>query len=244
VETENGHYIWRYICHEEMEEEWNKRSAVPYSGKNEKGWPISYSLIGFLTSKGLHKDAQGVQALSPEEIRAVEKGISNYRYMQPLNISSRVYQLIWEYDRYQTYGDPNGLSMMTRLEHWKAGWGEWKGSPWIGYGTGDVRDALRNGYVRNHSRLDPKSWVNPHQQYLSIALAVGALGLIIFLALFFSPVFRPRQYSFLLVCFISITALAMLDDDPLETQAGISQIGFIYSLLISGMFAKAKTPSV
>lgn len=239
-EVENGHYIWLYICEEELEAEWNKRSAIPFTGLDKKGYRIYSTLISYLTSKGLRKDAQGVQALTDADIRHVEAGITNYRYASPLNIGGRIYQLIWEYDRYQKFEDPTGLSFMTRLEHWKAGWGEVQRSPWYGYGTGDVRDALREGYVRIHSRLDPRFWVNPHQQYLSIALATGCLGLAIFLVLFFSPLARWRQYSFLLIGFICITVVAMLDDDPLETQAGVTQIAFLYSLLISGMFPDAK----
>lgn len=35
-DTENGYYIWRYICDKELSTEWQKRSSLPYWGKDLK----------------------------------------------------------------------------------------------------------------------------------------------------------------------------------------------------------------
>ncbi len=81
-EVENGHYVWLHICDKEMEEEWNKVSDFDFRGKTLNGNTIRGTLIRFLTSKGLRKDAAGVRQLSNAEIKAVEMGVANYIYLQ------------------------------------------------------------------------------------------------------------------------------------------------------------------
>jgi O-antigen ligase len=232
-QLENGHYVRLYVSRWELKQEWNKRSSVDYFANDKKGWPIYETLTRFITSKGWKKNAQAVQQLTDEEIRAVENGCTNVRYMHPLRISSRIYQVIWEYYDYSNTNNPNGKSLATRLEYWKHGWNAVKRSPWIGYGTGDVRNALNRELGNAHSLLDPKEWKNPHQQYLSVALAVGFTGLAVFLLLLVAPLFLTKNLHYLQLAFLCIVLIAMLDDDPLETQAGVTQVSLWFCLLFS-----------
>jgi O-antigen ligase len=228
LETVNGHYIWINICNWEISREWNKRSKLDYFDKTKKGWAVHGTLIKFLASKGLKKNAEAVQSLSDKEIRAIENGVDNYLNVNPLDLRFRINQIWVELDNYAKNGDPNFLSLASRLETWKIGKYNIKGSPWVGYGTGDVRDQMVEGYKKTGSKLTRDHWMNPHQQYLTVALAVGIPGLVIFVLLVFFPLVKFKKLHPLLIIFITIAGISMLDEDTLETQAGCTQFVFLY----------------
>ncbi|RPI45486.1 MAG: hypothetical protein EHM46_01670, partial [Bacteroidetes bacterium] len=99
-EVENGHFVWIHICEMELEREWNRVSQVDYRGKTSNGNRIRQTLIRYLTSRGLRKDAAGVRQLSADDIRAIEHGVANHIYLQHFRLYPRIYEVIWEIDRY------------------------------------------------------------------------------------------------------------------------------------------------
>src|ERR1051326_3980063 len=119
VEMENGNYVWLNVCEKELAEEWNKKSTLNYNGKDLKGNEIKYTLIRFLTSKNLNKDAVAVKSLSKEEISAIEKGIPNVNYMGVFNPAARIKVIAWEFRKYFRGGNPSGHSVVERVEFWK-----------------------------------------------------------------------------------------------------------------------------
>ena len=56
-ERENGNYVWIYVCPDELKTEWEKRSNLGYNSKSESGDLLKFTLIRYLTSKGLRKDS-------------------------------------------------------------------------------------------------------------------------------------------------------------------------------------------
>ncbi|MGC9341653.1 MAG: hypothetical protein ACP5E3_03045, partial [Bacteroidales bacterium] len=106
--TENGNYVWLYISENEMENAWNEVSEFKYDSLDKKGQEIKYTLIRYLTSKGLRKDARGVKQLTEEDIAAIENGKANYIFNQKYSLYPRVYEVIWEIDGYLRGGDPSG----------------------------------------------------------------------------------------------------------------------------------------
>lgn len=229
-ETINGHYIWIYVCNWELKREWSNRSKLDYEGLTKKGWPVKGILIRYLTSKGLRKNAEAVKSLGNNEVKAIENGVANFLNVYPLDIRWRINQLLVELDEYKKEGDPNQRSFATRLETWKVAWSAILQSPWIGYGTGDVKDQMKKSYIETNSKLLPKYWLNPHQQYLTVSLSIGIIGLIIFIAFIFYPIIKFRKLNVLFVISLAISAISMLDEDTLETQAGCTQFIFIYVL--------------
>ncbi len=96
--VENGNYVYLYICESEMREEWNKLSEIKYDSIGKNGYPISATLIRYLTSKGLRKDADGVQSLTVSDRKNIEKGMANVIYARKkYSLYPRIYQTIWEY---------------------------------------------------------------------------------------------------------------------------------------------------
>ncbi len=232
---ENGHYIYIYISEKELKEAWNKRSDIPYSGYDEKGQELKYTLIRFLNSKGLRKDARGVNSLSDEEIKAVERGIANVNYIQRSSLRARLSQIIYEYKNYQQQGNPSGHSVMQRLEYWKAAVGIIKKNPVKGVGTGDITDEFHREYQEMDSMLEEQFRLQAHNQYLRVGATLGLAGLALFLLMIFYPVFAARAWEeALFIVFLIIVLLSMITEDTLETQVGATFFAFFYSFLLWG----------
>lgn len=229
-ETVNGHYIYINVCIWEIKQAWNKRSSIDYDGYTSKGWKLDGTLIKYLASKGQKKNKETVNALSNREVKAIENGIDNYLNLRVLDMRYRFNQLWVELDRYQKTGDPNYQSFSTRLETWKVARHTISKSPYIGFGTGDVKDEMKISYDETKSKLLPELRLNPHQQYLTVAIAMGIFGLILFVILIFYPIIQFKNLHPLFLISLSIIAIGMLDEDILETQAGSTQFIFMYVL--------------
>jgi len=200
--TENGNRIFIYLSYEELKKEWQKRSNVDFEGTDGKGDFLKFTLIRFLTSKGYRKDADGVAQLSAEEVKAVESGISNVKYINSFPITARFYEILWEFDSYVHGGNPSGHSATQRLEYWKAAIGIIKKHPVIGIGTGDVNTAFKDRYAEMHSPLYLNWQLRAHNQFLSIAVAFGICGLFVFLfSLYYPFVAKKFKPGFLYTVF-------------------------------------------
>lgn len=233
TEYENGNPVWIYIQMEEMREEWNKRSPYQYDSLNKKGEIVAFTLIRFLASKELRRDAGGVQALSEEEVQAIERGIPNVIGLHPWSIRSRIYELLWGYKHYRETGDPSGLTLMQRFEYWKASFGIIARSPWFGVGTGDVEKAFDRQYVQMQTKLEPDKRWRSHNQFLSILVAFGVTGLVWFLiALFWPPIRMGFLKDYFFVTFLIIGLLAMMVENTLETQTGVTFFTFFYCFFL------------
>jgi hypothetical protein len=230
TETINGHYIWINISVWELRTSWMKRSKLSFDANTKKGWPVRGTLIEYLASKGLKKNAEAVESLSDKEVIAIENGVANYLNINPLDLRYRINQVFVELEKYKRNGDPNQLSFATRLETWKVGYYAIRKSWLLGYGTGDTKDAMERSYTETRSKLIPKYHLNPHQQFLTIAISIGVIGLVIFIGIVFYPLLRFRSLNILFIIAITISFISMLDEDILETQAGCTQFIFIYVL--------------
>lgn len=233
--TENGNYLYLYCQFSEMRTAWNKRSRIPYDSNGINGEKIEYTLVRFLTSKNLRKDASGVSSLSTEEILAVERGIPNYLFLEKFSMRSRIYELIRDYDNYRLTGNPTGATLMQRLEFWKASAGI-IGSNWIyGVGTGDMNEAFSEQYVKMNTKLPADQRWRSHNQYLSILVGFGVIGFLWFLFAFLYPAIRLKGFGdFYFLTFIIIAALSMLTEDTMESQMGVTFITFFYCFFLFG----------
>jgi len=234
-EVENGHYIWLHICDREMEEEWNKVSVIDYRGNTTNGNTIRGTLIRFITSKGLRKDAAGVRQLTKAEVRAVEMGVANYIYLQRFRLYPRIYEVIWEIDRYKLGYSPNEKSVVQRFLYLDAGWKIARENLLFGVGNGDVKRAFKEYYDSVNSPLKEQWRRRAHNQYLTFLISFGIPGLLICQVALIAPVFLSRrQRSFLAVGFMILMLLSMVNEDTLETSAGATFVAFFYSLFLFG----------
>lgn len=231
--TENGNHVWLFICEEELSEEWNKKSSISYYGKDMSGNEIKYTLIRFLASKGLHKDADGVNSLSEKEVKAIEKGIPNINFTGAPNPLSRLQKIIWEINLYIKGGNPSGHSVVQRFEFWKASIGIIKENFLFGVGTGDAKSAFEIQYEKINSPLTKESRHRSHNQFLAIGTAFGIIGITWFLIALFYPFLAEKKINdYFYITFFIIALLSMLTEDTLETQAGVTFFAFFNSFFL------------
>ena len=245
-EVENGHYIWLYVCDKELEREWNKVSALDYWGRTSNDNSVRTTLIRFLSSKGLRKDAAALKQLTEAEVRAIEGGIANHIYMDRFKLYPRIYEVIWEIDRYRLGFDPNEKSVVQRYLYLEAGKNIAKEHLWLGVGNGDVKQEFEDYYETVQSPLSKKWRKSAHNQYLTFLISFGIPGFIIcLLALIAPPFLARRQHSFLAMGFIILMLVSMLSENTLVTARSVSFVAFFYSLFIFGPdfpWLRSKTP--
>jgi hypothetical protein len=231
--TENGYHVGWYQCETELREAWNKVSKLDYDGPDLKGQELKYTLRRYLTSMGLRKDAHGVSQMKPEDIRLVEEGYPNCLYRHPGRFRVRVYETLWEIDQYRKGGNPSGHSVTQRIEYLKTGWAVFREHPLFGVGTGDIKDAFNRKYDEEHSRLDPEWRLLAHNQYLTFLVEFGIVGFLLIMgALILPVVIEKRRNNYFVLLFLLVAFLSMLNEDTLETQAGVAFFIFFYCLFI------------
>ncbi len=231
-DVENANYPGLYVCTLELRDSWNKRSKINYDSNDRLHQPISFTLIRYLNSKSLHKDANGVNALTIDEIGSIENGCANIYYRSGNPITTRIYKIMYEINMYKHTGNTKGYSVIQRLELLKASLHIIKNNFWFGVGTGDMAKAFDTTLQTMHSDLYG-SKLRSHNQYLSIFAAFGLFGFLIFmLALFYPAIHNNRIYSYYFITFFIILLLSMLNEDTIESQAGVTFCAFFYSLLV------------
>lgn len=221
---------------------WQNRSTLPYDGPDKKGQALRTTLIRYLASRGFWiKDSAAVMQLSDADIRAVENGTTNFLMRGRLNLSGRLYEILWEIRQYNRDGNPQGRSLATRLELWKAGLSAVKKYVRRGAGIGDVRQVLSEELDLAHSSLVYTRSFGPHNQWLALALA-GGLPLLLWAWLaFFLPLLAPgasgvrhkRLFGFFIILMIGCGFW----EDIFETQASVTFFSFFYwTGLLSGHY--------
>lgn len=233
---ENGHLLWANYSIQELREAWNKRGKINIDSNDAKGNKIYFTLFRFLTSKGLNKDATGVNQLNEDEIKAIENGVTNVNYPNLSSLRGRIYETLWEIDVYRKTGQASGHSLTQRFEYWKAAVAIIKENIFIGVGTGDLPKAFENQYIKSRSSLEEKSRLRSHNQYLSIAVGFGLIGLLWFIYSLIFPLLKsPNSKNIIYLGFFVVALVSFFTEDTLETQAGVTFYAFLNSYLL---FAK------
>jgi hypothetical protein len=233
---ENGKHVGLYLSVPELRNAWNSRSHIEYFSADDKGQSIRFTLIRYLHSKGLRKDAEGVNKLTSKDISLIENGVANSQLLGRVNIKGRIEQALQGYSSYMKNGNPNASSMMQRFEYWKTSIYLIEKQPLFGYGTGDLNIAFEKGYSETNTSLLPEFRHRSHNQFLAITIALGALGFIVFMvSLFFPPIRIGKFSNILYLVFFLISFFSFLTEDTLETQAGVTFFSFFSAVLIFGV---------
>ena len=230
---EDGRYCGLYYCEKELEATWPLRSDRDVNGETTNGESLWATLVRYLTSKGLRKDAEGVMALTDEDVVNIENGVANYNnYIHP-GVRARISSTLFEYNRYRRTNNPNGGSLSQRIEYTRASFHIIGQHPWFGVGTGDVPEAYRQAYDALDSPLQEEFRHRAHNQYLAIAAGFGIVGLLLFLVVLLLPYLaQKRNRTYLYTIFLCIILLSMFPEDTIETQAGVSLFAFFNALFL------------
>lgn len=120
--------------------------------------------------------------------------------------------------------DPRSMTWSAALELITA-------KPILGYGVGDVRDELVHIYKRDNYKIPLKHRFDAHNQYLETTIAIGIVGLLLLLVIFFVPLYQSwKHLGYLQALFITIIIIGCITESLLERQAGIFFYGSFNSL--------------
>jgi len=233
--TENGNLVYVEISELELRQAWEQRSRLSIDSLDSQHQPVIHTLIRYLASKGLPKDANAVMSLSDQEVMAIEDGIPNIRFVDGINFSDRIYQFIWQIDFYLKEGNPSGHSLTQRIEYVKAGMHILKSNFWTGVGTGDLQIVFDRAYNEIHSKLEKPFRHRAHNQILTFYIAFGVVGATLCLiAMFFPIIIEPKNTKYFISVFIIIALISMCNEDTLETATGSAFFAYFYSLFLWG----------
>lgn len=223
ISPDNGIAYYSFYNKKELKEAWSIRSNSNFDGQDSLGQILQNTLIRYLNELELHKDYDGVMELTDEDIRKIEKGkTSRHQHGMLTRIYSIKHQV--QLDR-----DPNGHSLLERIEFLKVGLSIFKKNFVIGVGTGDVQDAFDSEYILTDSPLNEDKRHRTHNQFLTFGITFGILGIVLFVYLIIQ-FFKTNSYDgfgFLGTWLILVICASFFLDDTLETQAGVSLFGFI-----------------
>lgn len=235
---ENGHFIWRYIAWGEMQHAWDERSTLNLDSTDQRGQVLKGTLVRYLASKGLRKDANGVAQLTDNDIELVESGVATILELEHSGLRRRLDKIFFEFSNVANGGNPSGNSLTQRLEFWKAGQHIISQNTLFGVGTGDVKSEFKQAYIEIDTKLEEQFRLRAHNQYLTFWIAFGILGVLLLLAVVLMPVgVAGTDRGFLFTTFCVLVALSFLTEDTLETQAGVTFFSFFSALFASQKLA-------
>ncbi|NRA11162.1 MAG: O-antigen ligase family protein, partial [Crocinitomicaceae bacterium] len=228
VSPETGKPIHIYISYVELKREWEKVSKIPFDGLDVKGQHISSTIIRYMASKDLRKDAVGFAKLTKKDIKCIENGCTT---VHNKGMIARIYGLQYQLSNVT---DPNGHSLLQRVEYWRTGTQIAKRNWLIGVGTGDAQLAFNHQYYRDKSVLTKENRDRSHNMYLTLLLTIGIVGLVLLLwshIRYFALNFKSGQI--VAVLFITIALLSYFMEDTLETQTGVTFFALFYGLFFN-----------
>ncbi len=220
----------------ELEIEWKHHSTYNFQGIDRKKQPIKYTLIRYLHSKNLPANRLGINKLQASDFKEIENGTADIHEKKP-GFIGRLNEM-----RYQIHvaNNPNGSTLLQRLEFWKTGWQIAQKNFIFGVGTGDIKQAFQDEYQSDNSLLLAENRLEAHNTYLTFFITFGIGGVFYFLYVLFAFAHNQLQTNQLLgIIFISLLAVSFLTEDTLETQMGISIFSYLYAI-----FSIPKTKSI
>ncbi len=141
--------------------------------------------------------------------------------------NNRFYQLFRK-ESFKNIDENNSASIRAAI--YNCAWINIKKAPMLGYGIGDVKDKLISCYSEKKQFM-VKNRYNSHNQYLSIWLGIGLIGLLVFLYMLIYNLrllYFTSEYLGLSVLLLFITI--MFFENILERQTGVILFAFILNL--------------
>ena len=228
---ENGYPLDCFINIEELDSTWKTRSKILLNSFTKNEFRYYTVLVRYLTSKGLTKDAEGVNKLTQQDIKNIEHGIPTILALES-GLKKRIYELQYELN---SQHDPNGHSILHRIEYWKTGWTIFEEHWIIGTGIGDYKSLYQAAYTKSNSVLKPKNRLESHNQFLGFLIATGIIGFYLFmLHIIFTFKMFLQYKNKLALLFFTICIVSFFVEDTLTTLAGMSFYAFFFGLFIMG----------
>ncbi len=231
---DNGYFVKYYLADKEFQREWSKRSNMPFYFEDGSGTPLLETAQRYVTSKGLRKDSVGISKLTDADIMAIESGIPNYLFTEKNPLWQRIYNTIWEIDRFHNGLGASGGSLTQRFVYWQTAVEIIKDQPWFGVGTGDVVNAFDAKYEELNN-LEEQYRLRAHNQFLTAWLSLGIMGIGLLILMLLAPFIfaKRRAHTAIFSLFWIIAVMGMVNEDMLETQVGATFFAFFFFWILN-----------
>ena len=217
-----------FASEEEAIAAWSLRSDLPLDRLDRKGQGLMRTAERYLCAKKESLTAESIQKLSQRDVLNIENGFTSEHSVQG-GLWSRIEELKFELHEAK---DPNGHSLLQRIEYWKTAWAVIQDHPLLGVGIGDINREIEAKYIETGSLLTPENRHRSHNMYLTTWMGVGVFGVLLMLwgIGYFGWIGIKEQHPVLLAFCVIVFATMCLEDN-LETQAGASFVGFFMAIL-------------
>lgn len=220
--TENGHFVWTEIAWGELAESWRERHSMPIE-------QVQPRLIRFLASKGLPKDRMGVESLSDGEIDAIADGATSVVEWEGVGWSRRWNRMKFNWGQWLDGKRTGDASILARSVYQRTALHAAASMPWpahlFGMGSGGSRAAMHRAYEEAEPQWPKDMRHRPHNQWLSVWIQLGILGLILLVLACWSAFLCPWGTAGVVVLLSSF-----FFEDTLETQAGVTLAIWVLAL--------------
>lgn len=224
---EHNQPVYVSVCDKELRREWNKLSLINYDSLDLKKQFIRNTLIRYLSSKKLSKDAEGIKYLNQTDVTNIENGFASIDELKS-GLIGRLYAVRFQLNNDE---DPNGHSLLQRFEYWKTAVHIIKDNWIIGVGTGDVQFAFNQQYESDNSPLKIQNRLRAHNLYLTILVSFGVLGLVVFFMFLYQFLkLNWKKEAFLSIVFLAVFMVTCLIEDTIETQLGVCIVAFFTAI--------------
>ena len=170
-----------------------------------------------------------MQALSDEEIEAIADGATSVVEWREVGWARRWNRMCFNWGQWLDGVHSGNASVLARKVYQSTAWSVIQGMPWhahlIGVGTGSGRTVLREAYAREHPDWPVDKRYRPHNQWLSLWIEQGWLGVLMLVAAGCAASVRSWGVPGLMVL-----GLSFFFEDSLETQAGVTLALWVFAL--------------
>ena len=129
----------------------------------------------------------------------------------------------------------NNNTLEPRATRWGCAWQLIKQSPIYGHGSGSEVVLLKEVYFQRKLYRSFIGELNAHNEYLSMLMKTGLIGLLALLFVFFTGFKRAVQSKDVVFCaFLVITAVVSFSENILDANKGIFFFAYFFSLFYLG----------
>jgi len=138
-------------------------------------------------------------------------------------LQDRLNFMRWDLQNFKNNPDLKNFSDGKRIGSILAACSAYQQNWLVGYGFGDIFEAMDKGYDKVLPHILPNSRVIPHNQFLVVAVGLGTVGLLLFLFLLYLTLAFNKRYRHPLVwSFAIIMISSFLTEPTLEAQRGVA----------------------
>ena len=173
----------------------------------------------------------GLSKLTQNEIHKIENGETSSVYYN--NFEKRIRSLLYQRESRKKSSDPNNQTINQRVVFWKVGIDIFLTHPVFGYGPGGAKTQFKKYYKKRNTNLKKSNQLLAHNQFITQAINLGALGTIIWVfVLFYSFLKVEKETCLFFVPYLILMFFAFMSDDMLEVQAGVTIFSFFGTLML------------